>query len=306
MKLNVRRILMRFIIGIVIAANGANVAQADELHRSQICNGCTYQEYIDAAKRVAPRLSPKEIKLQNIDYGYKYYGYATIMDFKKNTIHKFSVTFQVVMNGMPGERRLPNMVSIPRNVHEIEVNTEFRRSFEDVLQAKSNLSYDVEIPESIAVSGWDLVGAGYVQNQVIDYYRKNTTFFDELNLAVSSLVMLAGKITNIGNIEIPVKFSDGSIVYFKYEGDVGDDAKLVFLRGVDGEGNNIYDSPEVFDPYNGGFKFTVGSDTLNSFLRAASRYGTRINLSVPVGVVTIEGAWICENKDKPGEHDLCD
>lgn len=131
------------------------------------------------------------------------------------------------------------------------------------------------IPPSIAYSGYDLVGADYLHQQVIDEYKDNLPVHEKLANYIAAAAGIAGKVVDV-NFVIEVSFSDGSTIFFKITGiDANGQLTYNFHNGVDADGNIISELPSHYSSGSLSFK-TQGESGVQNFLNAAVRSGVPI------------------------------
>ena len=223
-------------------------------------------------------------------------------NFQTNTLKKYMVRY---------DRELGQVMLFNSSPSSSEVSA-FRAMKSERDGLFSYLSGPGLVPESVAASGYDLVGRTYLQNQVLTWYQNNQSIKNYVeNYAADALNML-GHVTGVQwNIE--VKFADGTSAWFKqtmdrnYEGLV----KMELSRVVDKNGNEIPLKAEGFEGQS--FIFELNSSGMNKFLEAAERVGAgyvRIDAVVDYGnnsgnvtitelVCTISGGGlVCSPKTK--------
>lgn len=139
------------------------------------------------------------------------------------------------------------------------------------------LSNNREVPESIARSAYDMVGASYIQNDIIDHYVNNQSFRQYVANYTGAVAALVGKIVNV-TFTIDLTFSNDSTAVFTFTG-IDGNGKLTFsLKSArDVDNNNI---PLTKSGYVVGapLNFTKqGPNGAQEYLYAASRLGISIS-----------------------------
>ncbi|GGJ83843.1 hypothetical protein GCM10007426_11170 [Alloalcanivorax dieselolei] len=131
-----------------------------------------------------------------------------------------------------------------------------------------------EVPAAVLPSAWDLVGANYNQNMVIDWYNNKTDYFAQIEFTGWRLLEGLGFIEGI---RVPLSFSDGSTAWFSVDsaptgnfGNIPMSSDGAFLVGKDTDFNSIF--AERSDYSGTAFKFSSGGrDAFLKFVDALGR-----------------------------------
>ncbi|SFR65647.1 hypothetical protein SAMN05216203_2243 [Marinobacter daqiaonensis] len=280
-----KRLLITLFIGL-----SANSVLASPLETFTQCDMCDYQEMLQAAHQVSGEVRPKrESPFAPQGPGT---GYVTVLDLHSGSAATFEIYFREAMATSPPPQYQRFFYYTVDSIHPWNTDEKVTQAAGRVASAVRVLQSATAVPEAIADSAWDLVGAGYKQNQVIDHYVNNMSVFQHLNNALGSLAILLGGVVNVENVLIKMKFSDGSEADFSLDGwDSASRPRLTFLGGRDADGNIIRDSNQIFS--SGSYSFRIGGHVaFNAFIDAASRFGVSVQ-SVPAGTVTLGEIQIC-------------
>jgi hypothetical protein len=146
----------------------------------------------------------------------------------------------------------------------------------DAYNEITNSIQDIILPEYVADSAYDLVGASYVENDISDYLATNQTFKDKVNAFISVAAKITGHLPSDISIVLKMSFKDGSWANFKIFGlDKGGNMSLSFQNGRDKDNNTITNNPSHYK--SGAFRFFKGGQSaVNNFIAAASRAGVTI------------------------------
>lgn len=270
------------------------------------CNNCTVSTMLaEAEKRAYPDNTVKFI------HGQQYISRISVIDLLNNTSVTYNFIYKASMIFAPSMR-----TPIYRYEKISTTKTNMSSQIIDEISLISSLlkkSMTMEIPDEIADSAWDLVGAGYKQTEVVNYYRENNDYLDIVSNHIGFLVKtLLSNMININNVTVTLYFSDGSKAKFAINGvDENGDLELDFIDGLDKDGNKIKDSKDIFT--SGEYKFVNGGpDAIQSFYDASSRYGINIGSInvIPSGSVVVGALENCspgndDKDDDTGDGDAC-
>lgn len=161
----------------------------------------------------------------------------------------------------------------PMSVTSLQ-QTRFDRSVELYSAAKSSVQ-EGGIPSSVVDSAYSLVGAGYKENDLADYYNANRTFQDKFTELLSTAASVTGKLPNV-QIDVQVKFSDGTTAILLLTGiDKDGSLRLKFIEGKDVDNNTITNDPKSYT--SGSYRFSKqGEDGVRKLMEAAGRLGIPI------------------------------
>lgn len=130
---------------------------------------------------------------------------------------------------------------------------------------------EIDIPEEVVGSAYDLVGNSQARNDVSDSVWSSLGNGDKFHTYMALIVKVFDKLLPV-HATIKVNFSDGSVAYFEISGLDGDGEVLFsYLPGesVDSENNSI---PDARQAYLGQFTFSEKAN-VNLFLSAGRRLG---------------------------------
>lgn len=166
--------------------------------------------------------------------------------------------------------------------------------FKQIIKAREQIkAQPYRVPKHIAISAWDLVGAGYVINQAIDSYLTSNNYLQNVWIQIGVNVPRIEVVPfRFWDMDIIFKFADGSQAHFTADSlDAENNPILRFVRGKDKDGNNIRNSGHQLG--SGSYSFVLGgAATGQAFWRAATRFGYNYD-SYPVGVVIIQDGVFC-------------
>lgn len=255
-----------------------------------VCNDCSADDMLSMAKSSASM--PNETMVPFEDY----YTNVRVFDFNSGITKTFEVHYQLV-------KKPPHFMEyqVVRMSNPVEVgqDQQILQAFNQVMLAKANIEdIEIQIPASIAESAYELVSAGYLQNQVNDYINEeHVGLWEQLGTAIVMLIDLVPNLGNdAGDVLVEVAFEDGSIANFKLTGNSSQTGSLdfEFVGGRDVDGNFITISPVGYQ--SGSYSFMIGGvPAYDHFIQAASRLGVQY-LPLPGGTVTIGPITVC-----PGE-----
>lgn len=294
---NIKKTLGLFILPLILAFTQQTTAATpiEATTAALTCNNCTESTILaEAEKRAYPNSSIKFI------HGQQYISRISVIDLLNNISVTYNFLYKANMIFAPSMR-----APIYRYEKVSTTKTNMSPQVIDEVAIISSLlkkSAAMEIPDDIADSAWDLVGAGYKQTEVINYYKENNDYLDTISNHLAFLTkVLSNNIIDINNITVTLYFSDGSKAKFAITGlDENGDLELDFIDGLDKDGNKIKDSKDIFT--NGEYKFINGGPgTMQSFYDASARYGVNIGSInvIPSGTVIIEPIEECY----PGNND---
>lgn len=201
-----------------------------------------------------------------------------IFNFKAGVLKKYNASSEVVSG--PGDGAMPLALEgdkiyfvTPVNVTSLQ-QSRFDRSVELYSAAKSSVQDD-GIPSSVVDSAYSLVGAGYKENDLADYYNANRTFQDKFTELLSTAASVTGRLPNV-QMDVEVKFSDGTTAILLLTGiDKDGTLRLKFVEGKDVDNNTITNDPKSYT--SGSYRFTKqGEDGVRKILEAAARLGIPI------------------------------
>lgn len=271
------------------------------------CNNCTASTILaEAEKRAYPNSSVKFI------HGQQYISRISVIDLLNNTSVTYNFLYKANMIFAPSM-----LAPIYRYEKISTTKTNMNPQVIDEIAIISSLlkkSATMEIPDEIADSAWDLVGAGYKQTEVVNYYRENNGYLDTISNHLAFLTKtLSSNIININNITVTLYFSDGSKAKFAITGlDETGSLELDFIDGLDKDGNKIKDSKDTFT--SGEYKFVNGGPgAMQSFYDASARYGVNIGSInvIPSGTVVVGALEDCnpgsgnDDDSDDGNGDAC-
>ncbi|MEM7419760.1 MAG: hypothetical protein AAF364_08515 [Pseudomonadota bacterium] len=208
-----------------------------------------------------------------------------VMNFESDEIVKFYVS---------QERARDSSLRVVQTSVEPDKRVLFTEAVDNRRLASSAFGNATAIPSRIADSVYDIVGASYLENDVVDYYSRNQGFFEYLLNYTAALASIAADspILPDTNFVVPVTFDDGSRGFFKINGAVNGDIIFEFTSGVDADNN--YVSKTSVRP--GSYRFTrQGSLGVERFKSAASRIG-----------FTISGGLGSPTRVEDGDELICD
>ncbi len=135
-----------------------------------------------------------------------------------------------------------------------------------------------KVPEKVATSVWDLVGAGYIEADVIDYYNNHASAGEHLKKWIKFIADISPLVDH-PPLVIEIEFPDGSDGEFKILGmDNDDNLRLEFLRGNDVDNNYVRTTPEAYT--SGRYRFEIqGEEGVRRFTEALQRLGVSVSVN---------------------------
>ncbi|WP_152032938.1 hypothetical protein [Gallaecimonas mangrovi] len=159
--------------------------------------------------------------------------------------------------------------------------TESFEKASDTYNTMSSLLSSVEIPSSVANSGYELVGAQYKVNKVGDYIFSNSTNAQRIETSAANLtnyllsVVGSGSLPDNFGLEATAVFPDGSTVTLAVVSLSATSIEFKFVRGRDADDNTI--SATASDYLSGSYSFaSSGSTGVQEYIDAAARLGITI------------------------------
>jgi hypothetical protein len=190
-----------------------------------------------------------------------------IFNYKGGIVKKYSITTEYL--DIPGEPLL--LFSTEQDLTSSQYSNFIKAS--ETYNKLTESIQDSMVPESIADSAYDLVGASYIENDISDYLAQNQTFKDNISVFISVAAKVSGSLPSDIKIIFQMTFKDGSWASFELTGlDKDGNSTLSFISGRDKDNNSITNDPDMYN--RGSFRFTQGGDSaINNFLSAARRLG---------------------------------
>ncbi len=261
-----KKLLSIFVISIALLFS--TLTKADVIQ--SVCNGCfTADQY---RQRVITLIDSNGIGARPKT--------IYIFNYKLGVLKKYSGSSQYIDSGPGPGGAIPLVLLGDKEyfVLRLDISSNqlqrFNNSVSSYSALKSAISDDV-VPHNVVDSAYSLVGAGYKENDLTDYYNSNLTIIDRIGNLIASAVAVTGKLPNL-NIIVKVRFTDGSSATLSVTGlDKGATLKLKFLEGEDIDNNSITNNSD--DYMSGTYRFTEqGEEGINRFLEAAARAGVPI------------------------------
>lgn len=251
------------------------------------CNECTQSYQF--------RNTAESLVLNKIHRGFNSDVY--VFNYKEGIAKKYNLSAEYV--DVPGG---------PLHLLAMEKNLSSSQQFNFSIASNAyneitNSIQDIILPEYIADSAYDLVGASYVENDISDYLAKNQTFKDKVDVFISVAAKITGNLPSDINIVFKMSFKDGSWANFKISGlDKDGNMSLSFQDGRDKDNNTITNNPSHYR--SGSFRFNQGGQSaINNFIDAASRAGVTITngnsggsskLKMSCTGSAVEGTLVCK------------
>lgn len=233
-----------------------------------VCDTCITESHYK--KRVINLLNSSEIGTTTES--------VYIFNFQAGVLKKYNVSSEVISG--PDDRAIPLSLAggktnfiIPISVSSLQ-QSRFDRSVELYSAAKSSVQ-ESEIPSSVVDSAYSLVGAGYKENDLADFYNANERVQDKFTELYSAVASVTGKLPNV-QMNIQVKFSDGTTAILLFtRTDFDGRLRLKFVEGKDVDHNAITNEPKSYTL--GSYRFTKqGQDGVRKLMEAAGRLGSPI------------------------------
>ncbi|WP_299801734.1 hypothetical protein [uncultured Shewanella sp.] len=197
-----------------------------------------------------------------------------IFNFKSGALKKYNASSEVVSDA--GRAALEEDTSyfvIPINVTSLQ-QLRFDRSVELYSAAKSSVQ-DERVPSSVVDSAYSLVGAGYKENDLADYYNANRRLQDQFTALLATAASVTGELPRV-QMDVEVKFSDGTTaIVLLTKIDKNGTLRLKFVEGKDVDNNTITNDPKNYT--SGSYNFTKqGEEGVRKIMEAAARLGLPI------------------------------
>lgn len=295
--LKMRIVVLQVILLSILASTGVESA---ERTAAVTCNNCSYQGYINEARRAAYSYDLRP-SMDEYVLGERYRRHVVVVDLKKKNIRKFELLYLASEFDVPPPQYHPEPYYDLERMSEIQIEKDLEHTFVQLAEKIEQLETPRKVPESIARSAWDLVGASYRQTQAAQYFVENASIWDDISVRLGAL-MKSIKLSpvEVKDIELILEFEDGSKAIFTLERFDNELSPVFsFSSGIDKDGNIIEDKGALFK--RGAYSFSQGGrDTAQAFYDAAYRMGYRLP-GVPIGTVTLgpisEACWQDHNKD---------
>ncbi|MCL2915235.1 hypothetical protein L2725_15855 [Shewanella corallii] len=185
---------------------------------------------------------------------------------------------------------------LPQSLSSAEVSY-FNESFEKISEIRQAIEAAV-VPETLAASLYELVGASYKVNDLSDYFYESKGLGETFDEATA----LAGMITGIRPAIVfnaKVNFTDGSYSYTDIaEGSSRRDFKLSFVATRDADNNTIPMDAAGYYTY-GELRFTRQRQAgIDKFIDAAFRSGVSIAQPHHTGPIQSTYQMSCNEQDE--------
>jgi hypothetical protein len=224
-------------------------------------------------------------------------SYVYVANSNSEVIRKFMVQYERGGMGEPTIFRVNPITVDSTTYNNFSEAMVWRNSVEEFFDS------ELELPNSVALSAWQLSGNSIFQRDIAIYYSNHQSLQQRLGNYTTALFTLGGKLI-AANLTVSVKFGDNSSANYKIVGlDSHGNLEFEFMNAVDNLGNPI---PTKISELSG--QFRISKETASNMSNAASnfhfsfRYVPSPGTSVTITDCTIDPLTkevTCIPKDKP-------
>jgi len=229
-----------------------------------ICNSCQNERDFERVAYTYAGYFEEQRKIRRFSHSLYVYNYNL------GLVQKFSIVGEGY--GAVGEPGDTDIRSKPLTSFQTK---QFERAYSNLKSYTDEIESEI-VPDSVAQSAYDLVGASYKVNDLADYYKSSQSLSTYMSNFIAAAASITGKLPSGIKLTVTLKFSDHSTVVLEATGlDSEGNLNLKYLSGKDADNNTI--SERAASYLNGTYRFSKqGEAGIQRFLNAASRSGIQI------------------------------